>query len=288
MTVRVHVGPEYSWDVLHEFLSGAKKQLVSAMYEFHAPQIKDAIEERLDAGISLTMVLDNTSFAKVKDEQEEFDRIPVFEDWAERFHTKFKRIVAPEGKQGADLRRLSHQGHGAGGRHLLAFVRELEERLEPAGHHPETAGRGRRRRPARQPGMARRDQKPDARHALSEPHPAGLQTIQEARSGHGAAEQGGGRHSDRCADRRGGRRGTPAAKQAVGAAPIRARREGEAASHSRPRGGRLFGGGSRTDPLGQEEPAVSNPLYRHADRTELRPRLYRRTDQGADAKAQDL
>ena len=100
MMVRVHVGPEYSWDVLHEFLSGAKKQLVSAMYEFHAPQIKDAIEERLDAGVSLTMVLDNTSFAKVKNKKEEFDRIPVFEDWEDRFHSKFKRIVAPEGKQG--------------------------------------------------------------------------------------------------------------------------------------------------------------------------------------------
>ncbi|OWK22176.1 hypothetical protein AJ88_15680 [Mesorhizobium amorphae CCBAU 01583] len=46
MTVRAHVGPEYSWDVLKDFLAGGRGELVSAIYEFHAPQIKDAIEAR--------------------------------------------------------------------------------------------------------------------------------------------------------------------------------------------------------------------------------------------------
>jgi phosphatidylserine/phosphatidylglycerophosphate/cardiolipin synthase-like enzyme len=100
MMVRVHVGPEYSWDVLHEFLSGAQTSMVSAMYEFHAPQIKDAIEERLKAGVSFALVLDNATFSKVVDKTEEFDRIAVFEAWERKFHGKFNRIVAPEGLSG--------------------------------------------------------------------------------------------------------------------------------------------------------------------------------------------
>jgi phosphatidylserine/phosphatidylglycerophosphate/cardiolipin synthase-like enzyme len=100
MSVIAHVGPEYSWDELSTFLSGANDSLVSAMYEFHAPQIKDAIETRLKDGVSLTMVLDNSTFLEVKDEDEEFDRIPTFERWKKRFKTKFERIVAPEGAAG--------------------------------------------------------------------------------------------------------------------------------------------------------------------------------------------
>jgi phosphatidylserine/phosphatidylglycerophosphate/cardiolipin synthase-like enzyme len=100
MTVRAHVGPEYSWDELKAFLTGANDSLTSAIYEFHAPQIKDAVEARLEAGVSLTLVMDNATFSKVKDENEEFDRIPVFKRWAERFNTRFERIVAPEGTSG--------------------------------------------------------------------------------------------------------------------------------------------------------------------------------------------
>lgn len=100
MIVRVHVGPEYSWDVLHEFLSGVRTSMVSAMYEFHAPQIKDAIEERLKAGVGLTLVLDNATFSKVRDRAEEFDRFPVFESWQTKYGARFKRIVAPEGTAG--------------------------------------------------------------------------------------------------------------------------------------------------------------------------------------------
>jgi Trypsin-like peptidase domain/PLD-like domain len=100
MTVRAHVGPEYSWDELNTFLSAAKKSLVSAIYEFHAPQIKDAIETRLDDDVSLKLVMDNTTFSAVKDEDEEFDRIEVFDGWKKRFKNKFERIVAPEGTSG--------------------------------------------------------------------------------------------------------------------------------------------------------------------------------------------
>jgi phosphatidylserine/phosphatidylglycerophosphate/cardiolipin synthase-like enzyme len=98
MDLTLHVGPEYSWDVLQEFLRTAQGRMVSAMYEFHAPQIKEAIEKRLKEGVSLTLVLDNATFSRVKDPDEEFDRVPVFDDWAERF--TFNRVVAPEGRSG--------------------------------------------------------------------------------------------------------------------------------------------------------------------------------------------
>lgn len=97
MTVRAHVGPEYSWDELHAFLSASERSLVSAMYEFHALHIKDALQERLRKGVSLKLVLDNATFSKMKSPTDEFDRIPTFEAW-ERF--TFERIVAPEGTSG--------------------------------------------------------------------------------------------------------------------------------------------------------------------------------------------
>jgi hypothetical protein len=98
MEVTLHVGPEYSWEVLEKFINDSPARLVSAMYEFHAPHIKDALQARLEAGGSLTMVLDNATFAKVRNQAESFDRVKVFEDWADRF--AFTRIVAPEGLTG--------------------------------------------------------------------------------------------------------------------------------------------------------------------------------------------
>lgn len=100
MDVSLHVGPEYSWAMLQSFLEEESGDLVSAMYEFHAPTIKDALEAHLERGASLTLVLDNASFHEVKNEDEEFDRASVFAEWAERYGARFKRIVAPEGKAG--------------------------------------------------------------------------------------------------------------------------------------------------------------------------------------------
>lgn len=100
MTVRAHVGPEYSWDELKAFLSDGRGEFVSAIYEFHAPHIKDAIEARLVAGASLTLVCDNVTYSPVKEPVEEFDRIEVFHDWNNRFRQRFRRIVAPEGRMG--------------------------------------------------------------------------------------------------------------------------------------------------------------------------------------------
>ena len=98
MTVTMHVGPEYSWEVLEQFLNESQGRLVSAIYEFHARHIKDAIEARLDAGGSLQLVMDNATFGKVHNADESFDREAVFDDWAERF--TFSSIIAPEGTAG--------------------------------------------------------------------------------------------------------------------------------------------------------------------------------------------
>ena len=98
MEVTMHVGPEYSWEVLRKFLSESQGNLVSAMYEFQADHIREALEGRLRDGASLELVLDNATFAKPKPTEDAFDRVAVFEDWAHRFH--FKRIVAPEGSRG--------------------------------------------------------------------------------------------------------------------------------------------------------------------------------------------
>ena len=97
MEVILHVGPEYSWEVLEKFLNDANGRIVSAIYEFQAPHIKDAIEERLKTGNSLTMVMDNATFHG-KTSADIFDRVATFEDWEQRF--TFSRIVAPEGATG--------------------------------------------------------------------------------------------------------------------------------------------------------------------------------------------
>lgn len=101
MTVRAHVGPEFSWQELEAFLTKAGGgTLVSAIYEFHAPHIKDAIEKRLEDGTALKLVMDNVSFSPVKNADEEFDRRKVFRGWATKFGERFQRIVVPEGHQG--------------------------------------------------------------------------------------------------------------------------------------------------------------------------------------------
>ena len=98
MEVTLHIGPEYSWEVLQKFLEDARGSIVSAIYEFHAGHIKDAIEARLEDGDSLTLVMDNATFGKVHDLTDSFDRVAVFKDWARRF--SFERVVVPEGTRG--------------------------------------------------------------------------------------------------------------------------------------------------------------------------------------------
>ena len=98
MSITLHVGPEYSWDVLQKFLESAEGEVVSAIYEFHATHVKDALEAILEQGKSLKLVLDNASFHRVRRPDTEFDRVEVFENWANDF--EFERVVAPEGRNG--------------------------------------------------------------------------------------------------------------------------------------------------------------------------------------------
>lgn len=100
MRVIAHVGPEYSWDQLEKFLDGARRQLVSAMYEFHGKLIADALQRRLDKNVKLELVVDNATFVKIRDPQLEFDRQTRFAHWAATHSDAFKRVVAPEGLQG--------------------------------------------------------------------------------------------------------------------------------------------------------------------------------------------
>jgi S1-C subfamily serine protease len=106
MELLLHVGPEYSWETLKGFLlddnesvASKKALLVSAMYEFHAAHIKDALEKRITGGGSLKLVLDNATFAGGPGDGD-FDREPTFERWEEEFGKRFVRIVAPEGTRG--------------------------------------------------------------------------------------------------------------------------------------------------------------------------------------------
>jgi phosphatidylserine/phosphatidylglycerophosphate/cardiolipin synthase-like enzyme len=100
MDLLLHVGPEFSWDTLREFLSEAEGHIVSAMYEFHAMSVKDEIQKRLDDGASLTLVLDNATFAEVGNAEEEIDAEQVFSDWKEEYGDRFEHVVAPEGRRG--------------------------------------------------------------------------------------------------------------------------------------------------------------------------------------------
>ncbi|MBT1511530.1 trypsin-like peptidase domain-containing protein [Bradyrhizobium sp. SRL28] len=93
------VGPERSWSVLSDYIANAQGRMVSSMYEFHAEHIADAIQERLEDGVEMDLVIDNATRvtrAGVKDG--DFNRKTVFRKWANDFN--FDRIYAPEGANG--------------------------------------------------------------------------------------------------------------------------------------------------------------------------------------------
>lgn len=97
MDVTLHVGPEYSWEVLKQFLEATPNKLVASMYEFHAKHIQEALEVKQEAGVRVKMVLDGKTFHTSSD-ADEFDTQETFMDWAERF--RFQRVVAPGGRSG--------------------------------------------------------------------------------------------------------------------------------------------------------------------------------------------
>jgi V8-like Glu-specific endopeptidase len=102
MKLLLHVGPERSWVVLSDFLAGAKSKLVSSMYEFHAAHIAEAIEQNLDQGASLTLVMATQSRdpKNNKIKEGDFDRSETFDRWEQQFKQKFGRIFVPVGSTG--------------------------------------------------------------------------------------------------------------------------------------------------------------------------------------------
>ncbi|HVE70146.1 MAG TPA: phospholipase D-like domain-containing protein [Thermoanaerobaculia bacterium] len=102
MDLLLHVGPEYSWDVLKQFLDEASGHIVSAMYEFHAVSVKDALQSRLDddRNTSLTLVLDNATLHSGKDPKLEIKPEELFTEWSDRYGDRFQHVIVPEGKSG--------------------------------------------------------------------------------------------------------------------------------------------------------------------------------------------
>jgi V8-like Glu-specific endopeptidase len=102
MTAVIHVGPEQSWAVLSDFLSRTQQELVSSIYEFHAAHVADAIERKLDAGASMTLVLAMQSRDPKQGpiRQGDFDRSETFARWESTYGDRFDRIFVPRGSQG--------------------------------------------------------------------------------------------------------------------------------------------------------------------------------------------
>ncbi|HEX6728763.1 MAG TPA: trypsin-like peptidase domain-containing protein, partial [Pyrinomonadaceae bacterium] len=102
MTVQLHVGPERSWQVLSKFLKDTTDELISSMYEFHAAHIADAIQQQLQNGTSLTLVLARQSRDPNNNQIStgDFDRSETFERWKQSFNNKFNRIFVPLGTNG--------------------------------------------------------------------------------------------------------------------------------------------------------------------------------------------
>lgn len=100
MDLLLHVGPERSWVVLSRFISEVKQEFVSSMYEFHASHIAAAIENELDKGPSMTLVLARQSRDPKKLKVGDFDRSETFERWEQKFKNRFDRIFVPLGSKG--------------------------------------------------------------------------------------------------------------------------------------------------------------------------------------------
>ncbi len=102
MEVTCHVGPERSWEVLSAFLSGAKKELITSIYEFHAKHIADTVAGELDGNVRMTMVMDRKSRDPRSNEirDGDFDRSETFDAWGRKYGDRFERIFVPTGGRG--------------------------------------------------------------------------------------------------------------------------------------------------------------------------------------------
>lgn len=100
MKLRLHVGPERSFQELSSFLGGTTARLVSSMYQFYADHVRRSVEAALKDGVTaLTLVLDpQTRDHGATTPQGQFPRAATFERWAQ--HPSFERVYVPEGRGG--------------------------------------------------------------------------------------------------------------------------------------------------------------------------------------------
>lgn len=101
MEVKVHVGPERSWPVLKTFLAEAQSRLVSSIYEFHAAHIAEGVNEKLDEGVDMKLVLARQSRnPKGVIAAGDFDREVTFSEWREAHPSTFENVYVPLGGSG--------------------------------------------------------------------------------------------------------------------------------------------------------------------------------------------
>ncbi len=134
MEVICHVGPERSWPELQDFIAGARRTLVTAMYEFNAKHIADAVQRSMDEGVKFDATLDGMLAEKNETDRELFNEKPTFRRWEIRFGNRFSSSMSRRRRR-ADLERLSHQGDRAGQCFVLAVERQLEA-VEPTKRVP--------------------------------------------------------------------------------------------------------------------------------------------------------
>ena len=100
MEVICHVGPERSWPELQDFIAGARRTLVTAMYEFNAKHIADAVQRSMDEGVKFDATLDGMLAEKNETDRELFNQKPTFRRWETRFGNRFSFVYVPEGVGG--------------------------------------------------------------------------------------------------------------------------------------------------------------------------------------------
>jgi len=100
LSVVCHVGPERSWAELESFLSSARSSLATAIYEFNAQHIADAVEDRLAGGVAFNAVLDGNVPGGRSIGNGDFVQSERFADWSARYGNMFSFDYVPEGSGG--------------------------------------------------------------------------------------------------------------------------------------------------------------------------------------------
>lgn len=101
MYLSCHVGPERSWSELENFLGGTTESLVSAIYQFEAKHVADAINAQIAENRSLLLVMAPETLDRAGPTPDgAFNRKQTFADWERRAGAGFRRVVVPVGGGG--------------------------------------------------------------------------------------------------------------------------------------------------------------------------------------------